>query len=150
MSLSYSLDLGQNVYLDVTGKVKIPIASRAKRLGTGRVDFTASADLIKDIGPASFYVTGRRKFAGRPAGSSIRSVWGAGGGASVRASRALTLGADYDWQQSSFAGGQGSSEVTGWAYIRLTRTVGLTLYGGAGLNQASADLLGGATVSVRF
>ncbi len=149
-SLTYSAELGEGFYADITGKVKIPTASRTKRLGTGRVDFTASVDLIKDVGPATIYVTGRRKFAGVPAGSTIRSVWGAGGGASLRVARGLTFGADVDWQQSSFAGGQGSSEVTGWTHVRLSRSLGLTLYGGAGLNQASADVLGGATLSIRF
>ena len=101
-------------YTDATGKVKLPTVWGSNRLGTGKVDFTASIDLSKDIGPASIYLSRRRRFTGRPAGSSIRSVWGAGGGASIRASRSITLGGDYDWQQSSFAGGQGSSEVTGW------------------------------------
>lgn len=149
-SLTYGLDLGNHFYADVSGKLKLPTASTGKRLGTGKVDVTTSLDLGKDVGPASFYVSGRRKFAGKPAGSIIRSVWGAGGGASVRASRGLTLGADYDWQQSSFAGGQSSSEITGWAYARLAPKMGLTLYAGTGLNQASANILGGATVTVRF
>lgn len=149
-TLSYTLDLGQGLYLDVAGKLKIPTASRSKRLGTGKVDFTASADLGKDVGAASFYLSGRRKFAGKPTGSSIRSVWGAGGGASLRVSRGVTLGGDYDWQQSSFAGGQSSSEVTGWAYFRINRTLGLTTYLGMGLNSASARVLGGATLTFRF
>ncbi len=149
-SLTYSIDFGSGLYADVTGKVKIPTASTTKRLGTGQVDFTTSVDLIKDIGPASIYLSGRRKFAGKPTGSTIRSVWGAGGGASIRASRGLTIGADYDWQQSSFAGGQSSSEVTGWAYVRLSRAMGLTVYAGTGLNSAGANILGGATLTFRF
>jgi hypothetical protein len=149
-SLTYSFEFGSGFYADVTGKVKIPTASTVKRLGTGQVDFTASLDLSKDIGPASIYVSGRRKFAGRPTGSTIRSVWGAGGGASIRASRGLTIGADYDWQQSSFAGGGASSEVTGWAYVRLNRELGMTVYAGTGLNSASANFLGGATLTFRF
>ncbi len=150
VSLSYSLGLDEGFFLDVTGKVKVPTASRAKRLGTGQVDFIASADLIKDVGPASFYLTGRRRFAGKPAGSTIRSVWGAGGGASLRAGPGVTLGADYNWQQSSFASRPGSSEVTGWSYLRLSRNLGLTVYAGTGLNTASADFLGGATLTMRF
>ena len=149
-SLTYSQDLGNHFYADVSGKLKLPTASTSKRLGTGKVDVTTSLDLGKDVGPASFYISGRRKFAGKPAGSAIRSVWGAGGGASVRASRGLMFGADYDWQQSSFAGGQSSSEVTGWSYMRLAPKIGLTLYVGTGLSQASANILGGATVTVRF
>lgn len=150
VSLAYEFGLGNDLYVSVGSKLKIPTASVAKRLGTGKVDVTVSADVSKDIGDASFYISGRRKFAGKPAGSTIRSVWGAGGGASIRASRSLTLGGDYDWQQASFAGGQASSEVTGWAYVRLNRSLGVTVYAGTGLNQASADFLGGMTVTVKF
>ena len=150
MAATYSFDLGNAFYADVTGKLKLPTASRTKRLGTGKVDVTTSLDLIKDVGPASLYVSGRRKFAGKPAGSNLRSVWGAGGGASVLVASGVSVGADYDWQQASFKGGQASSEVTGWTYLRLSRAFGLTLYAGTGLNTASADFLGGATLTVRF
>lgn len=148
--MSYDLELGHGTYLDLTGKLKLPTASKSKRLGTGKVDFTASADLSQDIGAASIYVSGRRKFAGKPTGSTIRSTWGAGGGASYRLSRTVTVGGDYDWQESSFAGGQASSEVTGWVYTRLTRKVGLTAYAGTGFNRASAAFLGGLTMTARF
>lgn len=150
MAATYSFDLGNAFYADVTGKLKLPTASRAKRLGTGKIDVTTSLDLIKDVGPASFYVSGRRKFTGKPAGSNLRSVWGAGGGGSVLVAPGVSVGADYDWQQASFKGGQASSEVTGWTYFRLNRAIGMTLYAGTGLNRASADFLGGATLTVRF
>jgi hypothetical protein len=150
VAMTYSVDLGGDFYFEPTAKIKLPTASRSKRLGTGKVDFTLSADLVKDVGDASFYVHGRRKFAGKPAGSTIRSTWGAGGGASVRASDGFTVGADYDWQQAAFAGRQATSEVTGWANMRLADGLGLTLYASTGLNSASADFAGGATVSVRF
>ncbi len=142
--------MGHDFYIDVTGKVKLPTASVSKGLGTGKVDVTASVDLIKDVGNASFYVSGRRKFAGKPTGSSLRSTWGGGVGASLRTSRSLTIGADYDWQQSSFAGGQSSSEVTGWAYIKLNNSLGVTLYAGTGFNNSSANFLGGATLTFKF
>jgi hypothetical protein len=150
VAMTYSVDLGGDFYFEPTAKIKLPTASRRKRLGTGQVDFTLSTDLVKDVGNASFYLHGRRKFAGKPAGSTIRSTWGAGGGASVQAGDGFTVGADYDWQQSAFAGRQASSEVTGWANMRLADGLGLTLYASTGLNSNSADFAGGATISVRF
>lgn len=150
VSASYSFDLGGELYFEPGVKLKLPTASRSKRLGTGKVDVTVSADLVKDVGPASFYIHGRRKFAGEPAGSTIRSTWGAGGGASVRVAPGVAIGADYDWQQSAFAGRQASSEATAWAYTRLNGQIGLTLYASTGFNQNSADISGGASISVRF
>ncbi|MEZ5743178.1 MAG: transporter [Sphingomonadaceae bacterium] len=150
VTASYSFDLGGELYLEPGVKLKIPTASRSKRLGTGKFDVTLSADIVKDVGAASFYLHGRRKFAGKPTGSTIRSTWGAGGGASVRVGPGVAVGADYDWQQSAFAGRQASSEATAWAYTRLNRNLGLTLYASTGFNQNSADFSGGASISYRF
>jgi hypothetical protein len=150
VALTYSFDLGGGFYFEPTFKSKLPTASKAKRLGSGKFDFTLSGDFAKDIGNASLYIHGRRKFAGKPAGSTIRSTWGAGGGASVKAGQGFTIGADYDWQQSAFAGRKASSEVTGWANARLTSRASLTLFASTGLNANSADISGGASVSYRF
>lgn len=146
----YSLDLGGDLFFEPGVKVKIPTASRRKRLGSGKVDVTLSGDLVKDVGAASFYLHARRKFAGKPAASTIRSTWGAGGGASIGVARGLSVGVDYDWQQSAFRGNRPSSEATAWAFTRLGRTIGLTLYGSTGFNANSADIAGGASLSVRF
>ena len=93
---TYSFDLGNDFYIDATGKVKIPTASKAKRLGTGKVDVTAALDFVKEFGPTTLYVHGRRKFAGSSTTVQLRDTWGAGAGASVRAGNGVTVGADYD------------------------------------------------------
>ena len=130
--------------------MKLPTASRTDRLGTGEFDVTLSADLVQQLGDATLYIHGRRKFAGKPEGSTIRSTWGAGGGLSLRATEGLYIGADYFWQQSAFAGRQASSEVSGWVSTRVTSDISVTGYVGTGLNDNSADLFGGASVGFRF
>ena len=142
IAATYSFDLGSNFYIDATSKVKLPTASTAKRLGTGEIDITPALDLVKEVGPATFYVHGRRKFAGKPTGSLIRSTWGAGAGASVRANDTLTLGADYDWQQSSLTGNSATSDVSGWASVRLNSKINLSAFASTGLNSNSADFAG--------
>lgn len=150
VAMTYSFDFGSGFYADVSGKLKLPTASTAKRLGTGKVDVTAGLDLVKDAGDVSFYAGGRRRFAGHPTGSAIRDVWGAGAGASVRAGKSLSVGMDYDWQQSAFAGSGSSSEITGWASVRVAPTVRMQLYAGTGFTTNSADLVGGMSLSWRF
>lgn len=145
-----SFDLGSDFWIDATGRVKLPTASKAKRLGTGKTDFTASFDFGKDIGPATIYINGRRKFIGKNTGSTLRDVWGAGVGASVLAGEGVTLGADYDWQQSSSAGQKASSEVTGWAAFRLAKGFNLSVFASTGLNNNSADFAGGMTLSIKL
>lgn len=150
VSALYSFKLGRSTYFEPQVKVKLPTASRSKRLGTGEIDVTVSADLVHQVGDLTLYAHGRRKFAGKPEGSTIRSTWGAGGGASVRAGDGIHVGADYFWQQSAFEGRQAASEVSGWISTRLSRRLSLTVYGGTGLNDNSADLFGGASVGFRF
>ena len=74
----------------------------------------------------------------------------AGAGASFRVANGFSIGADYDWQQSAFTGRQASSEVTAWINARIAKGMSVTFYGTTGLNANSADVAGGATVSVRF
>ena len=150
VAATYSFAIGRNTFFEPSVKVKLPTASKSKRLGTGEVDVTVSADVVQEMGDVALYVHGRRKFAGKPTGSTVRSTWGAGGGASVRVMDGFSVGADYDWQQSAFAGRVASSEVTAWINTRLMQGISLTLYGSTGLNANSADVAGGASVSVRF
>ncbi|MDO7833834.1 hypothetical protein Q4610_02140 [Sphingobium sp. HBC34] len=150
VAATYSFDLGGDFYFEPTARVKLPTASRRKRLGTKKVDVTIAADLVKDIGKFSFYLHGRRKFAGKPDGSTIRSTWGAGGGFSLSAAKGISLGADYDWQQSTFAGRTPSSEVTGWTSIRLSPRWNMTAYGLVGTNQNSARYGAGLSISYRL
>lgn len=79
IAATHRFDLGGDFFFEPTVKVKLPVASRKKRLGTRKFDVTLCADLVKEVGDASFYIHGRRKFAWKPEGSTIRSTWGAGG-----------------------------------------------------------------------
>ena len=150
IAVTYSLELVEGTYFEPTARLKLPTASREKRLGSGEVDVTIGADLVQEMGAVTVYAGGFRKFAGKPEGSTIRSVWGAGVGASARVANGFSLGGDFSWQESAFAGRQASAEVTAWANTRLSRALSLTIYGGTGLNTNSADLFGGASVSMRF
>lgn len=150
VSAAYSFQIGTNTYFEPAVAVKLPTASRTKRLGTGEVDVTASADLVQEIGDASFYIHGRRRFAGKPEGSTLQSTWGAGGGASLKVGDGMHIGADYFWLESAFAGRQASSEASGWASFMLGSGLSLTAYGGTGFNDSSADFFGGLAIGTRF
>lgn len=150
ISATYSFPLGGGLYLDANGRIKLPTASRSKRLGTGEVDITAGADLVADVGKATLYAGGRRKFVGSSTALPLRDVWIAGAGASVRITPSVTLGGDYSWQQSSRIGGGDISEATASASLRLSKSLRLTVYGTTGFTSNSADFAGGTSLSVRL
>ncbi len=150
VSLTYSFNLGSETYLDVSGKVKIPTASTAKRLGTGKVDFVVGAELSKRFGDIDVYAGGRRRFSGRTAVNPIRDTWSASAGAGLRIASGVRVGLDYDWQQSAFAGAIGTSEISGSVNIKTSRRTNLNLYAVTGTNRGSTDFGTGAQLTYRF
>jgi opacity protein-like surface antigen len=150
LAATYDLDLGHDFYLEPGVKLKIPTASRRKRIGTGKADVTVSTDLVKDVDRWSFYAGARRRFVGQPTGLNLRSTWGAGAGASIRATERVLVGADYDWQQSAVRGRGPSSEATAWASTPLVSSARLTLSATKGFTSNSARYAVAAIVSYRF
>lgn len=150
VTVGYSLPLAGTTYLDLSGRLKVPTASRAKRLGTGKVDVTLGADLVQDVGAATVYAGARRKFIGQPTGQPLRDTWGAGAGVSYRLPGGTIVGADYDWQQSATAGRAPSSEASAFVNFGLSRTARLQVFASTGFTRNSADFAGGLTLSVRL
>jgi hypothetical protein len=150
VTLGYSLPLGETTFFDLSTRVKLPTASTAKRLGTGKVDVTVGGDLVQDIGDLSLSAGARYRFLGKPAGSTLRNTWGAGAGMSYRLPGGTFIGADYNWQQAARPGRGSSSEATGWVNFGLTKKVRMQLFASTGLNARSADFAGGLSLSVRL
>jgi hypothetical protein len=150
VALGYSLELGRSTWLDLGTRLKLPTASRAKRLGTGKADVTVSGDLVQDIGRFSLFAGARYRFLGKPAGSTLRDTWGAGGGVSYRLPGGTIVGADYDWQESATPGRIASSEATGWVNFGLSRKLRLQVFASTGFNARSTDFAGGLSVSWRL
>lgn len=150
VTLGYSLPLSESTWFDLSSRVKLPSASTAKRLGTGKVDVTLGGNLVQDIGDLSLSAGARYRFLGKPEGSTLRNTWGAGAGLSYRLPGGTIVGADYDWRESARAGRGTSSDATGWINFGLTRRVRLQVFGSTGLNARSADFAGGLSLSVRL
>lgn len=146
----YSFDLGASFYLDMSAKLKIPTASVSERLGTGLIDVTVGAELVKELGDVTLYAGARHRFNGSDARNDLRDVWGAGAGISYYADSDWSFGLDYNWQQSSFAGNGASSEVTAWAAVQLTDDVRMVAYAGTGLTASSADIDAGLSFGWQF
>jgi hypothetical protein len=150
LSASYGLVLDDGLYLDLGGKLKLPTASRRKRLGTGETDLTALVDLTKDFGDVVVYGEARRRFSKIGGDSLLRDVWGFTAGFSMPVNARLGVGVDYDWQQASVRGSPPISEITGWGNVYLGDRLRLQLYGTTGFNDNSVDLAAGVGLSWRF
>jgi hypothetical protein len=92
ISATYSFDLGDAFYLDMSAKVKVPTASVSKRLGTGLLDVTVGAELVKELGDWTVYAGARHRFNGSDARNDLRDVCGAGVGISYFVDSDWSLG----------------------------------------------------------
>ena len=146
VTLAYALPLGDTLSLESRGRLKLPTASSAKGIGTGKVDVTLAADLVGTFGATTLYAGARRRFLGRSVRFPVRDGWGFGGGASHQVSPAITIGADYDWLQSATPGRGPISEGSVWISAKLNRKFRLQAYGGTGFSARSADAFGGLTL----
>ena len=64
LSATWSQDVGEDNYLDLTGRVTLPTGDVAKDLGTGETDFTMLAEFGHDFDGAGIYAFGGYKFRG--------------------------------------------------------------------------------------
>ena len=138
--------------LNLIGDVrfKLPTASEGRRLTTGTTDVTLRARLTQEIGAITLNAGARRKLAGSGGRVVVRDTWGLTGGASMNLGHGMAVGADYNWQQSSFAGNRPNSNLTGYFSAPLTRRLRLTGFGVAGLSTNSADYTLGTSLTLRI
>ncbi len=149
-SLTYTEDIdAQDIYLDFTGKAKIPIADEDKGLGTGETDYTLTIDVTKVVGKASVYGGVGRKFVGKNSDLDLDNVWMLNVGADYQVLPKTNIGLSYDFRQSA-GDGDNPSEITGYVNYKITDRVSLQLYGVGGLSDGSPDMAVGSQISYKF
>jgi len=149
LSGGYTLDLADDLYMDLVGRVKIPTASKKKSLGTGTTDVTTEAMLTKQFGMLSVSAKGGRRFNGRNATFPLRDVWLAGAGCAYQSGK-VTVGLDYDWRQAFVRGGSPMSEVTASMTYKVSPEWRLQTYGYTGFADGSPNAGGGLQILYRF
>jgi hypothetical protein len=134
----------QNLFIDFTGKVLVPTASRTKGLGTGAFDSALSIDATKLTGRTTWFATVGYKFRGGD--SSRRNSWSAGYGFSRALGHGVSTGLSYDLRQTGIRGGPFTHELTAFLSLGLARSSSVTVYGLIGRPTDHT----GAGVGVRF
>lgn len=141
---------GEALYLDVTGKVKLPTADEDRGLGTGEVDYTLQADLFAVHGRFTPMARIAYKIRGDPAGSELDNVWYLSVGTDYRIDESLNGGATLDYQQASTASADDAWEVFTYLGLQLNTRWSTMVYGYGGLSDGSPDYGAGMQISYRF
>ena len=112
LSATWSQDIGDDNYLDLTGRVTLPTGDVAKDLGTGETDFTMLAEFGHDFDGAGVYAFGGYKFRGG-ATRDDGAQFGAGG--YFKPVDGVIAGVDAGWSESSINGLDQSADLTAYS-----------------------------------
>lgn len=146
ISATFSQDIGEDNYLDLTGRVTLPTGDVAKDLGTGETDFTMLAEFGHDFDGAGLYVFGGYKFRG---GATREDGAQFGGGGYFRPADGVIAGLDAGWSESSLNGLDESADLTAYSSFTLSPDWRLSLYALTGLTENAPDFGAGLTLTWR-
>ena len=147
-SMTYTAVMQNNtMFVDFTGKVKLPTASSTKNLGTGKADFTTQIDITKTTGGLNLFSTVGYRFMGNSDVLLLRNGFLTSFGASVDVSNRASVGLIYDYRQSASISASNPSELTGFVSWKLTEKLRLQTYGIVGLSSGSPNAGVGLQIS---
>ena len=136
LSGTYTFDLSDSTYLDVTAKASLPTGDEEKDLGTGETDVSMNVELGADTDFGGVYIQGGYK----QRGGALREDGAmALAGAYTRLTDGVLLGADVSWAEASRAGADDFSSATAYTSFRLTDSLRLSVFAETGLSDASPD-----------
>ena len=140
----------QKLFIDLGAKVKLPTASESKGLGTGKTDYTLSADLYKTLDRTTLLGTVGYKMLGDPSGVNLNNVWFATVGAVYKFDDQNSAGATLDLRQATTQQNTGLREYTLFYSHKFNRTYKLQTYMVAGDTTSSVDFGAGAMLGISW
>jgi hypothetical protein len=151
LSASYSFnDLGgSSAYLDLSGRVRLATGDEDKGLGVGATDYGLSAEIGIDKDAGGAYFSAGRRFLGDSDTLEREDGWQASIGGWRNLGERTSIGAGYDWRQSSSGNGDDPAEIYAYLSVKMSDSWKINLNGSGGLNDASADYSVGVNVTWR-
>ncbi|TXH72321.1 MAG: hypothetical protein E6Q88_06480 [Lysobacteraceae bacterium] len=140
---------GSATYVDITARTRLSTGDEDKGLGLGATDYGLSAELGYNADGGGVYLLAGRRFLGKVDGLDREDGWLAGVGAWRNVGERTSIGAGYDWRESSIAGGRDPSEVYAYLNVRMSDAWRVNLSASTGLNDANADYGVGLTLTWR-
>ena len=146
LSATWSQDIGEDNYLDLTGRVTLPTGDVAKDLGTGETDFTMLAEFGHDFDGAGIYAFGGYKFRG---GATREDGAQFGAGGYFRPLDGVIAGVDAGWSESSINGLDQSADLTAYSSFTLSPDWRISVYALTGLTDNAPDFGAGLRLTWR-
>lgn len=133
--------------IEVGGGVKLPTAKTS--IGTGETDYSANASIYKTVaqGVTLFGSVGY-SWLGSPSAYRLKNGVTASGGVNFRPASDQNYGVSLAYRDPVAEGLKGQAVVSPYMTYRFSKPLGLTLYGMAGLNNASPRIGAGIRLTV--
>jgi hypothetical protein len=146
LSATWSQDIGEDNYLDLTGRVTLPTGDVTKDLGTGETDFTMLAEFGHDFDGAGIYAFGGYKIRG---GATREDGAQFGAGGYFRPLDGVVAGVDAGWSESSINGLDQSADLTAYSSFTLSPDWRMSVYALTGLTDNAPDFGAGLRLTWR-
>lgn len=132
---------------EIGGAVKLPTAKTT--IGTGETDFSATLSAYKSLSPqVMLFGSVGYSWLGSPSTYQLKNGITASGGLNFRPEESQNYGVSVAYREPVAAGLKGQAVVSPYMTYKVTRTWGFTLYGIAGLNNASPNWGAGLRLSL--
>lgn len=138
------------VGLNLSAQVKLPTASFAKGIGTGKTDVAVGGELFKQMGNVTPYLDLAYTMPGRPAGYHLHDSLSGQVGAAVQLGRQLRGHLGYAYAQAISPTLADQQSLAAGLSMGVSRNMTLAMYGSAGLSRGAPDILAGLQIGVRF
>ncbi|MBF0621753.1 MAG: transporter [Magnetococcales bacterium] len=153
LTVTHELDINltAGVAVDLSAKLKLPLADRDKGLGTGRADGVLQMDFFHRL-DRDWYLLGGvgYKWKGSSPTYDPRNVWLGSLGTQYLLDRKNSLGLILDYQQATSDTSADIKEIMGLVSHRWNKTWSGSFYMVHGLTESTPDLGGGFQLSYRF
>lgn len=133
--------------IELGGAVKLPTANNT--IGTGETDYAVQLSAFKSIAPGTLlFGSVGYSWLGSPAGYQLNNGISASAGINFKPSDRADLGASFSYREPVANGLESQAVISPYYTQRVSDRIGFTLYGMAGLNEASPRFGAGVRLSI--
>ncbi len=135
--------------IQTSGRIKIPTSQKSKGLSTGKTDFAGKIEVTYIAGAFAPFASLEYQVMGKPAGLAFRNTINTSVGTAWISGKNAII-ASYDYNQSISGLIEDGHSLFGAYSTPVSEKLRLTLYGIKGLSAGSANVEGGAILSIAF
>lgn len=138
------------VGLSLSAQVKLPTASFAKGIGTGKIDVAVGGELFKQMGRVTPYLDLAYTMPGSPAGYHLDDSLSGQIGAAMQLGRRVRGRLGYAYAQAISPTLDDQQLLVAGLDMGVAQQTTLALYGSAGLSHGAPDAVAGLRIGLRF